>query len=149
MPRRSRHPQSRLQLQGHALQPLLLMFPLGLLAVAIILDAFHAFGAPRLVGTLAYCTIVAALVGGTLTAAVTGVDALTAGHPAAVRQCARRLLTDLAVLTVFAVVVLVRLRQPDRTAPPGLLSIELLGLAAAVVSARLGGRLGEAPVATR
>jgi uncharacterized membrane protein len=55
--------ESRLNVRGSAVQPLLLMFPLGLLAAAVILDVFGALGAPRLVGMLAYCTVVAALRG--------------------------------------------------------------------------------------
>jgi uncharacterized membrane protein len=94
------------------------------------------------VGRLAYCTIVAGLLGGVLTAAVSWIDANVAGHPHALRMGALRLLIDLAVLIFFTVVVLVRMRTPDRTAEPGLLLIELLGVVLAGFGAWFAGRLG-------
>jgi uncharacterized membrane protein len=140
---------SRLLVGNNAVQPLLLMFPLGLLAVAAVFDVSHTAGAPDLVGRLAYCTIVAGLLGGVLTAAISWIDVAVTGHPHALRTGALRLLLDLAVLILFAVVALVRMRTPDRTAAPGLLLIELAGLALAGFSAWFAGRLGGARVPTR
>ncbi|MEV6596246.1 hypothetical protein AB0M36_05190 [Actinoplanes sp. NPDC051346] len=121
--------RTRLTVRGNAVQPLLLMFPFGLLVVAVILDVFHALGAPRLLGTLAYCTIVAGLLGGALAAAAVWID--TMAHRAETPQ----LLLDLAVLVIFTVIVLLRMRTPDRTALLGVLLVELLGLGIAGASA--------------
>ncbi|OJF16257.1 hypothetical protein BG844_00210 [Couchioplanes caeruleus subsp. caeruleus] len=114
---------------------MLLMFPFGLLAVAVILDVFRALGAPHLVGTLAYCTIAAGLVGGAMTAGALWIDALATRDRTAGPQ---RFLLDLAVLVVFAVVLLLRMRTPDRTAPTGVLVVELLGLTIAAAGAWYG-----------
>ena len=130
---------SRLRVGGNAVQPLLLMFPLGLLAVAFIFDVSSATGAPALLGTLGYYTVIAALVGGSPAVAALWIDAMAAQHRGAE---ALRLLVDLAVLVLFAVVVLLRMRTPDRTAGAGLLGIESLGLLLAAFGGWFGERLG-------
>jgi uncharacterized membrane protein len=122
---------SRLSLRGNDLEPVLVMFPFGLLAVAVLLDLFEILGGPRLIGTLAYCTVAAAVVSGALTALAVRIGQLNSGHRANARQSAIRLLLDGTVLIVFAVIFMVRMRTPERTAGPGLLFVELLGLAMA------------------
>ncbi|GGQ48774.1 DUF2231 domain-containing protein [Couchioplanes azureus] len=129
--------ETRLSVRGNAVQPLLLMFPAGLLTVAVILDVFQLLGTPRLLGALAYCTVVAGLVGGTVTAVAVRIDSLVAGGGR--RETVRSLL-DLAVLVVFAVVLLVRMRTPDRTAGPGLVVLEVLGLGLAGFALWFGAR---------
>ncbi len=112
----------------NSVQPVLLMFPLGLFAVAIILDLATVLGAPAIIGTLAYWNLVAGLFGGIFGAVV--------GRPRVAV-----LLLDMGVLFYFAVLTLVRVRSGDRSADPGLLPLELLGLAAAVTGSWFGGRL--------
>jgi uncharacterized membrane protein len=122
--------QNRLSIRGNAVEPVLVMFPLGLLAVAVLLDVFHALGGPRILGMLAYCTVVAGLLGGMTTALAVRIGELATGS----RPATRRFLLDAAVLVVFAVVMLLRLRTPERTVGPGLLLVELVGLGVAVVA---------------
>src|SRR5688500_13643537 len=126
--------ESQLSIRGNAVQPVLFMFPLGLLAVAVVLDVFHVLGGPRIIGTLAYCTVVAGLLGGMTTALAVRIAEMTAGDRTQARAATHRLLLDMAVLVVFGVVVLVRTRTPERTAGPGLLLIELAGLGLDVVA---------------
>jgi uncharacterized membrane protein len=133
--------QSRLHLGGHAVQPLLLMFPLGLFAMALFFDVATQLGAPNLIGTLAYWNIVAGLVGGLTAALADGYDALCARQVDAARARFLRFLLDLGVLVFFAVLATVRLRTQDRGADTGLLVLELFGLVAAVVNAWYSGRL--------
>lgn len=123
------------------MQPLLLMFPLGLFAMALFFDVATQLGAPGLVGTLAYWTIVAGLVGGLTAALADGYDVVSAGQVDAVRSRCLRFLLDLGVLVFFAVLAVIRLRTQDRGVDTGLLVLELLGLAAAVVNAWYSGRL--------
>lgn len=135
--------ETRLSVRGNAVQPLLLMFPLGLLAVAVILDVSQLLGAPTLIGTLAYCTVVAGLVGGAVTATAVWIDRIAVRQAISARSDAVRRLLDLAVLIVFAVVLLLRMRTPDRTAGPGLVALEALGLGVAGMATwwdiRIGG----------
>jgi uncharacterized membrane protein len=108
--------------------PLLLMFPLGLFAIAAMLDLATLLGAPAIIGTLAHLNILAGLLG--------GVFGVLIGRPRALI-----LLLDLGVLFLFGVLALVRVRTGDRAADPGLVLVELAGLAAAFAASWYGGRL--------
>jgi len=132
--------ENRLSIRGNAVEPVLLMFPLGLLAVAVVLDVFYLLGGPRIIGTLAYCTVVVGLLGGMTTAV-----AVRIGGPTTGARATRRFLLDAAVLVVFAVVLMLRMRTPERTVGPGLLLVELIGLSMAVVA----GVAGAAPPSVR
>jgi uncharacterized membrane protein len=140
--------QSRLRIAGHGLQPLLLMFPLGLFWMAFVFDLATLLGAPALIGTVAFWNLVAGLGGGLLAALTAGFDAASATGPAA-RIFVLALLLDAGVLITFAVLTLMRVRDPDRTVNASLLLVELAGLAAAGFGAWFGGRLADprAPVA--
>jgi uncharacterized membrane protein len=141
--------RSRLRLGGHGVQPLLLMFPLGLFWMAFVFDTATLLGAPAMVGTLAFWNIVAGLIGGLLAAVAAGYDAFTAKGPAAARIGFVSLLLDVGVLIVFAVLALLRVRGPDRVVEPGLLLLEVAGLLVAGFGAWFGGRFADprAPVA--
>jgi uncharacterized membrane protein len=131
--------RSRLTLAGEAVQPLFLMFPLGLFGLAIICDLASLLGAPRILATTGHCTLIAGLVGGASALSAVWFEAASAGA----RHGFLGILLDLGVLIVFAVIVLVRLRTPDRRLDPGVLAVEVLGLALAVHSCRYGGRFGK------
>ncbi|WP_328467717.1 DUF2231 domain-containing protein [Actinoplanes sp. NBC_00393] len=136
--------QSRLRLAGQAVQPLLLMFPLGLFAMAILFDLATVLGAPDLIGTLAYWNVVAGLVGGLVAALLAaGFDAFGARSPMVARIAFISLLLDFGVLILFAVLTLMRFRSQDRVIDPGLLIVELVGLAVAGFGAWYGGRFGD------
>ena len=113
------------------------MFPLGLLTVVVLLDAFQLLGGPRLLGALAYCTLAAGLVGGAVTAVAVWVHGMAAAQPDAARPV-HRFLLDGTVLIAFAVILMLRLRTPERTVGPGLLVLELVGLAPACLGALRG-----------
>jgi uncharacterized membrane protein len=140
--------QSRLRIAGHGMQPLLLMFPLGLFWTAFVFDLATLLGAPALIGTVAFWNLVAGLGGGLLAALTAGFDAATAAGPAS-RIFVLALLLDAGVLITFAVLTLMRVRDPDRTVNAGLLLVEVAGVAAAGFGAWFGGRLADprAPVA--
>ncbi|MEU4154844.1 DUF2231 domain-containing protein [Actinoplanes sp. NPDC026670] len=141
--------QSRLRLAGHGMQPLLLMFPLGLFWMAFVLDLATLLGAPTLLGTVAFWNLVAGLGGGLLATVAAIADAVSATGPAGVRTFVLALLLDVGILIVYAVLTLTRVRDPHRTASATLLSLELTGLVAAAFSAWFSGRLAApgAPVA--
>lgn len=132
--------ESRLSIRGNAFAPVLLMFPFGLLTVAVLFDLFQVLGGPRLIGTLAYCTVAAGLVGGTVTALAVRIDELTAVPGADRAPAIRRFLLDGVVLIVFAVILLLRMRTPERTVGPGLLVVELIGLGLAAVGGPIAAR---------
>jgi uncharacterized membrane protein len=137
--------QSRLRLAGQAVHPLLLMFPLGLFALVVIFDLAGLLGAPALIGSLAQCTLVAGLAGGTLALPVTWFDVVAVPDRPAPRPGVLVVLLDLGVLVLFAVIALLRLHHADRSAAPGLVGLEAAGLALGVSSAWFTGRLDGRP----
>jgi uncharacterized membrane protein len=143
--------QSRLRIAGHGMQPLLLMFPLGLFWMAFVLDLATLLGAPALLGTAAFWNLVAGLGGGLLATLAAVADAVSATGPATARIFVLALLLDVGVLIVYAVLTLMRVREPDRTTSGSLLTVEFTGLAAAAFSAWFSGRLAApgAPVSDR
>lgn len=134
--------QSRLRVADQAVHPLMLMFPLGLFALAVILDAGTLGGGPPILGGAAHLTILAGLVGGATAVSAAWFDATSALGRAEVRAGFLGILIDLGVLVAFAVIAVIRLRTPGRTADPGLLTIESVALAATGFSAWYAGRLG-------
>jgi len=134
--------QSRLRVAGNPVHPLLLMFPLGLFAMAIIFDVASRLGAPSMVATLAFWNVIAGLAGGAVAVSVAGIDTASARHARAALTGTLGMLLDLGVLIMFAVIALIRLRTADRGTDSGLLALEFAGLTAAGFSAWFGGRFG-------
>lgn len=56
--------ESRIQLFGHALHPILIVFPLGLLATAVIFDVVYLVADDSVMAIVAYWMIVAGVIGG-------------------------------------------------------------------------------------
>jgi uncharacterized membrane protein len=136
--------ESRLRIADQAVQPVLVMFPLGLFAMAVLFDLGNLLGGPDLLGALAYWNIVAGLVGGVLAALAGAVDLMfVANGTPAKRAGVLRSLVNMGVLILFAVILMLRMRAADRVAGGGLLAVELLALAAAVFGAWFGGELAD------
>jgi uncharacterized membrane protein len=131
-------PRGLLDVAGHEVRPLLLMFPVGLLAIAVVLDVSYLLSAPTMVGTLGFFTIAAGLVGGAVAVSPAGIDALTRWPAETPRNALVTVELDLGVLTLFAVVAMLRLPTQDRTAGPGLVVLEVIGLAVCAFSTWLG-----------
>jgi uncharacterized membrane protein len=137
--------QSRLRLAGQAVHPLLLMFPLGLFALVVIFDLAGLLGAPRLIGSLAQCTLVAGLAGGTLAISVAWFDVMSVRDRPVARPGVLGVLLDLGILVLFAVIALLRLHHANRSAGPGLVGLEAAGLVVGMSSAWFTGRLDGRP----
>jgi len=133
--------ESRLRIAGQAVQPILMMFPLGLFAMAVIFDVAVVLGAPSILGALAYWNVIAGLIGGVLAALAGAVDLIFVRQPAAKRLGVLRALLNMAVLILFAVILMVRIGAHDRQAGIGLLLVELLALAIGGFGAWFGGEL--------
>ena len=134
--------ESRLRIAGEAVQPVLVMFPLGLFTIAIFFDIGDLLGGPDILGALAYWNIAAGLVGGVLVAAASAIDLVfTRSGARAKRAGVFTALVNMGVLILFAVILMLRMRTPDRVAGGGLLAFEMLSLAGAVFGAWYGGEL--------
>jgi uncharacterized membrane protein len=133
--------ESRLRVANQAVQPVLVMFPLGLFAMAALFDFATLVGAPRILGALAYWNVVAGLAGGILVALAGAIDVMFVSSSAARRVGVLRNLMNMGVLILFAVVLMLRMRTPERVAGGGLFALELLALAGAGYALWYGGEL--------
>lgn len=143
--------ESRLSVAGQTVQPVLVMFPLGLFAMAVLFDVADLLGGPSILGALAYWNIAAGLVVGVLSAVAGAVDVMFVRRPQARRLGALRTLINIGVLVAFAVILMVRVRAADRVASGGLFLIEVLALGLAVFGAWFAGQLanGHTPAFAR
>jgi uncharacterized membrane protein len=133
--------ESRLSIAGQAVQPILVMFPLGLFAMAVIFDVADLAGGPDLLGALAYWNIVAGLVGGFLAMLAGAIDLAFVRRPTARRVGVLRVLLNMGVLVIFAVILMVRVGDPDRAVGAGLFVVELLALGVSGFGAWFSGEL--------
>jgi uncharacterized membrane protein len=134
--------ESRLRIAGHPVHPVLVMFPLGLFATAVLFDVGNLLGGPALLGEVAYWTIGAAIVGGVLAALAGVLDVMFIRNGTeAKRAGVMHGLANFGVLLMFMVILLVRMGSADRAAGGGLLVVELIALAGAAAGAWYGGEL--------
>ncbi|GIE35480.1 hypothetical protein Ait01nite_085250 [Actinoplanes italicus] len=133
--------ESRLSVAGQAVQPILVMFPLGLFAMAVMFDMADLLGGPSILGALAYWNVVAGLVGGALAAVAGAVDVMFVRRSQDRRLGALRSLINMGVLVVFAVIAMLRVQADDRVVGGGLFTVELLALGLAAFGAWFGGEL--------
>lgn len=133
--------ESRLSIAGQAVQPILVMFPLGLFTMAVIFDVANLSGGPGMLGALAYWNIVAGLAGGFLALVAGVIDLAFVRRPTARRVGVLRVLVNMGVLFLFAVILMVRVGAHDRAAGVGLLVIELLALGVSGFGLWFGGEL--------
>ena len=133
--------ESRLSIAGQAVQPILVMFPLGLFAMAVIFDVGRLLGGPGMLGALAYWNIIAGLASGFLAMLAGAIDLAFVRRPLAKRVGVLRVLVNMGVLVLFAVILTVRVGAHDRAAGVGLLLLELLALAISGFGLWFGGEL--------
>lgn len=133
--------ESRAKIRGHALHPMLIVFPLGLLATAVIFDLIHLYTGNRKWAEISFYTIAAGIIG-CLVAAVPGlID--WAAIPGGTRAKAIGLwhgVGNVIVIGLFAASWVIR---QDRGAEPSTIAIVLsfAGVALALLTGWLGGEL--------
>jgi uncharacterized membrane protein len=133
--------QSRARLLGHSIHQMLIVFPLGLLATAVIFDVIALATGHSGWSSAAYHMVPAGIVGGLVAAVFGFIDWL--GIPAATR--AKRIgaihgIGNVIVVLLFALSWLLRDGYPY---PPsrGALTFSILGVCLALVTGWLGGEL--------
>ena len=135
--------ESRAKLFGHAIHPMLIVFPLGLLATSFIFDIIHLLTGNGFWSDLAFWLIAAGVIGGLLAALFGLIDWLAI--PAGTRAKGIGLRHgggNVVVVLLFAVSWLLRLPAPRN---PGTLPfiLSLIGVGLALVTSWLGGELVE------
>lgn len=136
--------ESRAKAFGHAVHPMLITFPLGLLATAVVFDVLYLVtGAGGFTGAAAY-TIAAGVIGGVAAGAFGLADWLAIPKGTRARRVgAVHGLGNVAVLLLFAASWLLRVDPHGWTPPAAALLCGLAGAALAVFTAWLGGELVE------
>jgi uncharacterized membrane protein len=133
--------ESRAKLVGHAVHPMLIVFPLGLLGMAAIFDLIYLAGGSRDLATASYWMIAAGVITGLLAAVFGFWDWLSL--PGGTRAKAVGLwhgLGNVVVVALFAVGWL--LRRPAPHEPAGVpLALSVVAVVLALVTGWLGGEL--------
>jgi uncharacterized membrane protein len=135
--------ESRMKLFGHAIHPMLIVFPLGLFTAAVIFDLIRLFGGGGNWGEAAFYDIAVGVIGGLLAAVFGLLDWLAL--PGGTRAKAVGLwhgAGNFVIVVLFIVSWLLRLPNP---ASPGILPfvLALIGVLMALGTAWLGGELVE------
>jgi uncharacterized membrane protein len=136
--------QSRARVAGHAVHPMLIVLPLGLLSTAVIFDIIRAAGGEADLALASFYMIAAGILGGLLAAVFGLVDwlAIPAGTRAK-RVGAAHGLGNVVVVVLFVVGWLLR-RGRHGYLPSGLaLALEVVAVVLALGTAWAGGELVE------
>ncbi|MEH1029732.1 DUF2231 domain-containing protein [Micromonospora profundi] len=133
--------QSRLRVQGHPIQPMLVTFPMGLFVSAAVFDFTDVIGGPAFLGEVGYWTGVAALVAAALTVVAGMIDLWDVPGDGTRRTAIAFNLANTAMAGMFLVACLVRAQSPQRGASVAILIAELVALAIGGVGVHLGARL--------
>jgi uncharacterized membrane protein len=133
--------ESRAKLFGHSIHQMLIVFPLGLLATAVVFDIVYLAGDSPLFAAFAFWLIVAGLVGGLLAAPFGLIDWLAIPRGTRAKRIGAVHGTgNLVVVGLFAVSAFLRWELPAE-APVLAYVCSFAGAGLALVTAWLGGEL--------
>ena len=135
--------ESRAKIFGHAIHPILIVYPLGLLSAAVIFDVIYLLTANPTWATVSFWMIAAGIVGGLLAAVFGLIDFLSI--PSGTR--AKRIglihgLVNLGVMVLFIGSWLLRRDLPEAPSTAAL-AMSFIGVGAALLGGWLGGELVE------
>jgi uncharacterized membrane protein len=134
--------ESKVKLLGHPIHPMLIVFPLGLLAIAVIFDIVRMFTGNTVLATVVFWNIAAGVIGGLLAAVFGFLDWLHI--PGGTRAKQIGLLHgggNVVVVALFAVSWLLRLNEPNYVPGTVAFVLALVGVLLALVTGWLGGEL--------
>lgn len=135
--------EGKAKLLGHSIHPILIVFPLGLLATAVIFDVIYLIWGNVVFATVAYWMTVAGLLGGIAAAPFGWIDWF--GIPSDTRAKSIGLthgLVNSLVLLLFAMSWYFRMGDPTRP-PMAAHVLAITGAVFALVGGWLGGELVE------
>lgn len=137
--------RSRVRVAGHAVHPILIVFPLGLLTTAVGFDVLHLITDRASFAFTAAHLVAAGVLLGVVTAATGWLDwwLVTPRGTRARRVGLLHGLSNAVVLVLFAVSWLLRLGEPDWTPTWPALIAAWLGVAVSGLGGWLGGELVE------
>jgi len=135
--------ESKARILGHGVHPIMIVFPLGLLATAVIFDVIHLIWGTAVFATVAYWMIVAGLIGGLMAAAFGLIDWIAIPSDTRAKKIGlTHGIVNVIVVGLFAVSWYLRSETPER--PPMSASVfSIIGFLLALVGGWLGGELVE------
>ena len=134
--------ESRLKFLGHPVHPMLIVFPLGLLATAVIFDILYLITGNRDLATFSFWAMVAGIVGGLLAAVFGLLDWMAVPKDTRARRIgAIHGVGNVVVVGLFALSLLTRWNSPAYLPDILPLVFALLGAGLALFTAWLGGEL--------
>lgn len=135
--------ESRAKLFGHAIHPILIVFPLGLLATAVVFDVVYLATGTATYATVAYWMLIAGLIGGVLAAPFGLIDWLAIRSGTRAKTIgAMHGLANSAALLLFAGSWWLRSDLAERPETAALV-LSFIGLGMALLGGWLGGELVE------
>jgi uncharacterized membrane protein len=133
--------ESKAKLLGHPIHPMLIVFPLGLFATAVVIDVVYFAGDSLIFAEVSYYLVIAGLIGGAVAAPFGYIDwRAIPRNTRAKRVGALHGIGNVVVMLLFLASALLRGELPS--APPTLAYVcSFAGAAIALVTAWLGGEL--------
>jgi uncharacterized membrane protein len=134
--------ESKVKLLGHPIHPMLIVFPLGLLAMSLIFDVIRLLTDNAVFAEVAYWNILAGVIAGLLAAIPGAIDyfAIPAGTRAK-RVGLMHGVGNVVVVLLFAISWFLRRGEPDHIPGTLALLLSVLGAGTALFTGWLGGEL--------
>ena len=134
--------ESRVKLFGHPIHPMLVVFPLGLLATAVIFDLLYLVFGNRLLPTASYYMIAAGILGGLLAAIFGFIDWLALPNGSRAKNIGLwHGLGNVLIVGLFAVSWFLRGNNVDFLPDSVALTLSFAGTVLALITAWIGGEL--------
>lgn len=135
--------ESRAKLFGHAIHPILIVYPLGLLSAAVVFDVIYLLTGNPTWTTVSFWMIAAGIVGGLLAAVFGLIDYLNIpGGTRASRIGLMHGLVNVGVMILFIGSWLLRRNSPEVPSTAAF-ALSFIGVGAALLGGWLGGELVE------
>ena len=134
--------KSKIKLLGHPVHPMLVVFPLGLLATAVVFDILYMTTGNRAFPTVSYYLIAAGVIGGLLAAVFGAIDWFNL--PSSSRAWYMGLLHgigNLIIVVLFGFSWFLRGLHPDLIPGAPALTLSFTGVVLALVTGWIGGEL--------
>lgn len=134
--------ESRVKLFGHPVHPMLIVFPVGLLATAVIFDILHLATRNPVLAAVSFYMIAAGAVGGLLAAIFGLIDWLALPDNSRAKNIGLwHGIGNVVIVALFAVSWLLRGNNPNFVPDTLALLLSFAGIALALITAWIGGKL--------
>jgi uncharacterized membrane protein len=134
--------ESRVKLFGHPIHPMLIVFPLGLLVMAVIFDILYLLTQNASFALVAFYDVAAGIIGGLIAAVFGFLDWLAIpGGTRAKRIGLLHGIGNVVVIVLFAISWLMRSGDLNRLPSTTAFILALIGLALGAITGWMGGEL--------